>query len=166
MSGVCLTAFCDMCPTTKVFQLGHCNHYVCHDCLDQEAGVCPTPDCGQRFVSTRRSRKMTAEQVVPTPLPSSPLKPKPKPMPSRTWEHVSISWEDTEYYADVTELGSGTFRVHYPGVNKKHDEILSKEALQLRAPTWTRCEPCFLPLLLCSQFACGCLKICADAFEI
>lgn len=139
---VCLTEFCTMSPTTKVFQLEHCDHFVCYSCLDQECGVCPTPECGQRFVSTRRSRKLTAEHVVPAPLPGSPSKPTPKlkQPQSRTWEDVSITWRSCLYLATVTELGHSTFLVHYPGINKKYDEILSREALQLRAPDWTRCD--------------------------
>ena len=137
---VCLEAFCDMPPTKKVIQLDRCNHFVCNNCIDQESGVCPTADCGQRFLSTRRARKLTAEEVVPAPLPGSPSKPKPKLKSTqlRKWQQVSVTWEGNAYDATVTELSLGTFRVHYTNTNKKYDETLSREALQLRAPAWTR----------------------------
>lgn len=139
---VCLTEFRSMSPATKVLRLEHCEHFVCHGCLDQESGVCPTPECGQRFVSTRRSRKMSARNIVSAPLAGSPSEPKPsklKQAQPRMWEDVSITWKRSLFLSTVTELGDGAFLVHYPGINKKYDEVLSREVLQLRAPDWTRC---------------------------
>lgn len=136
---VCLEVFHDMPAMKKVMQLDRCNHFVCRSCIDQDSGVCPTADCGQRFLSTRRARKLTADEVVPAPLLGSPSKPKAK-LKLRKWQQVSVAWEGNAYIATVTELGRGTFRVHYTGTNKKYDENLSREALQLRAPAWTRCD--------------------------
>lgn len=135
---VCLTAFTTMPPAKSVLQLV-CGHHVCSGCIDEDSGVCPFPDCGQRFVSTRRAQKLTADFVVSSSLSLSPSKPTPQREQAdpRQWHGVNIKWQGTKFIATVTKLNRGKFLVHYPG-DSKEDEILSREAFQLRAPDWTR----------------------------
>jgi hypothetical protein len=128
---VCSDAFSDMPASKLVLKLDRCGHYICDGCLDEEACVCPFPDCGHRYNSSRRASKLTAGQVARLAAPAATKE-------LRTWDDVQImSLDDNRIYAaTITEQESGAYKIHYKHFAAAHDETLSREAVCLRASDW------------------------------